>query len=105
MKLSGKVAIVTGAGSGIGRAIALRFAAEGAAVVVNDLVADAAQRVAKEIEAAGGRAQPFPGDVSDARRVEALVREAVGRFGRLDVLVNNAAAVVPGAVEALSDAD
>jgi len=105
VKLSGKVAIVTGAGSGIGRAIALRFAAEGAAVVVNDLVADAAQRVAKEIEAAGGRAQPFPGDVSDPRRVEALVREAVARFGRLDVLVNNAAAVVPGAVEALSDAD
>jgi NAD(P)-dependent dehydrogenase (short-subunit alcohol dehydrogenase family) len=91
VKLSGKVAIVTGAGSGIGRAIALRFAAEGAAVVVNDLVADAAQRVAKEIEAAGGRAQPFPGDVSDPRRVEALVREAVARFGRLDVLVNNAA--------------
>ena len=105
MRLSGKVAIVTGAGSGIGRAIALRFAGEGAAVVVNDLVADSAQRVVKEIEAAGGRAQPFPADVSDPRQVEALVREAVARFGRLDVLVNNAAAVVPGAVEALSDAD
>jgi len=104
-KLSGKVAIVTGAGSGIGRAIALRFAAEGAAVVVNDLVADAAQRTVKEVEAAGGRAQPFPGDVSDPRQVEALVREATARFGRLDVLVNNAAAVVPGPVEALSDAD
>ena len=104
-KLSGKVAVVTGAGSGIGRAIALRFAAEGAAVVVNDLVADAAQKTVKEIEAAGGRAQPFPGDVADPRQVEALVREASTRFGRLDVLVNNAAAVIPGPVEALSDAD
>ncbi|MFI5317502.1 MAG: SDR family NAD(P)-dependent oxidoreductase [Myxococcota bacterium] len=104
-RLAGKVALVTGAGSGIGRAIALRFAAEGAALVVNDLVADAAQRVAKEIEEAGGRARPFPADVSDPRQVESLVRFATAQFGRLDVLVNNAAAVVPGAVESLSDAD
>jgi meso-butanediol dehydrogenase/(S,S)-butanediol dehydrogenase/diacetyl reductase len=104
-RLAGKVALVTGAGSGIGRAIALRFAAEGARVVVNDLVADAAQRVVKEIEAAGGTALPFPGDVADPRQVEAAVRLASSRFGRLDVLVNNAAAVVPGAVESLSDAD
>ena len=52
--------------------------------------------MAKEIEAAGGRASAFPADVSDPRQVEALVREATSRFGRLDVLVNNAAAVVPG---------
>jgi NAD(P)-dependent dehydrogenase (short-subunit alcohol dehydrogenase family) len=104
-RLASKVAIVTGAGSGIGRAVALRFAAEGARVVVNDVVADAAQRVAKEIEAAGGTALPCPGDVSDSNQVEALVRAATSRFGRLDVLVNNAAAVVPGPVEAISDAD
>jgi meso-butanediol dehydrogenase/(S,S)-butanediol dehydrogenase/diacetyl reductase len=104
-RLAGKVAIVTGAGSGIGRAVALRFAAEGAKVIVNDLVADAAQRVAKEIEAAGGTAFPCPGDVSDSKHVEALVRAATSRFGRLDVLGNNAAAVVPGPVEAISDAD
>ena len=104
-RLAGKVALVTGAGSGIGRAIARRFAAEGAALVVNDLVADAAQRVAKEIEAASGRARAFPGDVSDARRVEAAVRFAVSEFGRLDVLVNNAAAVMPGALETLRDED
>jgi meso-butanediol dehydrogenase/(S,S)-butanediol dehydrogenase/diacetyl reductase len=104
-RLRGKVALVTGAGSGIGRAIALRFAAEGAAVVVNDLVADAAQRVAKEIEAASGRALAFPGDVADPRQVEAAVRFATTQFGRLDVLVNNAAAVVPGPVESLSDDD
>src|SRR5512139_1090254 len=79
-RLAGKVAIVTGAGSGIGRAVALRFAAEGAKVVVNDLVADAAGRVAKEIEAAGGTALPCPGDVGDSRAVEALVRAATAKF-------------------------
>jgi meso-butanediol dehydrogenase/(S,S)-butanediol dehydrogenase/diacetyl reductase len=104
-RLRGKVAIVTGAGSGIGRATALRFAAEGAKVVVNDLNAEAATRVAKEIEAAGGVAAAFPADVADPRQVEALVREASLRFGRLDVLVNNAAAVIPGPLESISDAD
>ena len=104
-RLRGKVAIVTGAGSGIGRATALRVAAEGAKVVVNDLNGEAAARVAKEIEAAGGSAAAFPADVADPRAVEALVREAGARFGRLDVLVNNAAAVIPGPVEAIADED
>jgi len=104
-RLQGKVAIVTGAGSGIGRATAKRFAAEGAKLVVNDLDADAATRVAKEIEAAGGVAAAFPADVADPRQVEALIREATSRFGRLDVLVNNAAAVIPGPLESISDAD
>ena len=104
-RLKGKVAIVTGAGSGIGRATARRFAAEGAKLVVNDLDAEAATRVAKEIEAAGGIAAAFPADVADARQVEALIREATSRFGRLDVLVNNAAAVIPGPLESISDAD
>ena len=104
-RLRGKVAIVTGAGSGIGRATALLFAAAGAKVVVNDLNAEAAARVAKEIEAAGGIAASFPADVADSRQVEALVRDATSRFGRLDVLVNNAAAVIPGPVESISDID
>src|SRR5262245_47588370 len=104
-RLRGKVAIVTGAGSGIGRATALRFAAEGAKLVVNDLNAEAAARVVKEIEAGGGMASAFPADVADARQVEALVREASARFGRLDVLVNNAAAVIPGPVESIGDDD
>jgi len=104
-RLRGKVAIVTGAGSGIGRATAIRFAAEGAKVVVNDLDADAATRVTKAIESAGGIAVAFPADVADPRQVEALIREATSRFGRLDVLVNNAAAVIPGPLESIGDAD
>jgi NAD(P)-dependent dehydrogenase (short-subunit alcohol dehydrogenase family) len=102
-RLRGKVAIVTGAGSGIGRACALRFAAEGASVVVADVRADAAEAVAKEIARAGGVATALGTDVSRREDVDALVREAVGRYGRLDVLVNNAAAPLPGSVAETSD--
>ena len=91
-RLHGKVALVTAAGSGIGRACALRFAAEGAFVAVNDVVAERAAAVTREIAAAGGRATELPGDVSSAAEMERLVRETVARGGRLDVLVNNAAA-------------
>ena len=104
-RLRGVVAIVTGAGSGIGRAIALRFAAESACVVVNDVRADAAESVAKEIACAGREAEAFAADVSDRERVDALVRRAVERYGRLDVMVNNAAAPLPGSVAETSDED
>jgi meso-butanediol dehydrogenase/(S,S)-butanediol dehydrogenase/diacetyl reductase len=104
-RLRGKVAIVTGAGSGIGRACALRFANEGARGGVNDVRAAAAQSVAKEIADAGGEAVARPADVSDREQVDALLRAALDHFGRLDVLVNNAAAPLPGSVAATSDED
>ena len=89
MKLQGRVALVTGGGSGIGRAIALRFAAEGARVVVNDVRLAAAQQTVDAMEAsAGGRA--IEADVSDSSAVRKMFGEVESAFGRLDVLVNNA---------------
>jgi 3(or 17)beta-hydroxysteroid dehydrogenase len=89
-RVHGKVALVTGAGSGIGRAAATLLAREGAAVLVSDIDEDAAQAVAAGITSAGGKAEPLPLDVSD----EAAWQEATGRVlaahRRLDVLVNNA---------------
>src|SRR4051794_6331643 len=88
--LHGKVAIITGAANGIGRAIAERFGAEGAHVVVNDVGQAGAEVVAQAITAAGGSALAFVADVSDAAQVEALFEATLARFGTLDVLVNNA---------------
>ena len=89
MKLQGRVAIVTGAGGGLGRTHALILARHGARVVVNDL-GDAADQVAAEIEAAGGEALAAQGSVADEGQVDAVVRSAMDRFGRIDILVNNA---------------
>ena len=86
--LDGRIAIITGAGRGLGRAHALLFAAEGARVVVNDL--DAADPVVEEIHAAGGEAVANHDDVADWAAGERLVASAIDAFGGLDVLVNNA---------------
>jgi 3-oxoacyl-[acyl-carrier protein] reductase len=90
MRLAGKVAVVTGAGQGLGEAIALRFAREGAAVVVNDLSAEAAGRTAEAIRAAGGRAAVVAGSVTDEAVVDALVERTIADLGSLAILVNNA---------------
>jgi NAD(P)-dependent dehydrogenase (short-subunit alcohol dehydrogenase family) len=90
MELEGRVAIVTGAGGGLGRAHALFLARQGARLVANDLSLDSAGRVAEEIAAAGGEAFPFAASVTDETAVAAMVAEAVGRWGRTDILVNNA---------------
>ncbi len=90
MKLTGKAALITGAGSGIGRAIALLFGAEGASVLVAELNEEAGRAVAREIEDAGGRARFLPTDTSREADVKAAIAAAVDAWGRLDILVNNA---------------
>jgi 3-oxoacyl-[acyl-carrier protein] reductase len=91
-RLQGKITLITGAASGIGRAQALLFAREGAAVVAADLNADGAKQLVSEIEAAGGTALAVMMDVSDSDSVRAAVETAVARFGRIDILSNTAGA-------------
>ena len=90
MRLKDKIAIVTGAASGFGAGIARRFAAEGAKVIVNDLDAAGAQRVAAELAASGAGAIACPGDVAKDADVARLVASALAGFGGLDIVVNNA---------------
>ena len=91
-KLQGKAALITGADSGIGRAVAIAFAREGADVLISYLCEDEdARETARWVEQAGRRAVLMPGDVSDPAHCRALVDRAVREFGKLDVLVNNAA--------------
>jgi len=88
--LKDKVALVTGAGRGVGRGVAMRLAAEGAKVVVNDFHERRAERVAQEIREAGGQAVPVQADVTNLAQVRAMVAKAVETFGPVDILVNNA---------------
>ncbi len=90
MPLKGRVAIITGAGGGLGREHALFLARHGAYVVVNDLTQEAADRVCAEIAAVGGTAMGYAASVTDERGVAAMVAATIERWGRVDILVNNA---------------
>ena len=93
--LRGKVVMITGASRGLGRALTLAFAQEGAILVLNSRDADSLDPVAGEAEGTGAEVLAFPGDVSRSTLVEKLVEAAVERFGRIDVLVNNAGLLGP----------
>jgi len=90
MKLEGKVALITGGAQGIGRAIALLFARQGAKVAISDINLERARETCQEIESLGGQAIAISGNVADAKEAEAMIEQAVEKFGGLDVLVNNA---------------
>src|ERR1700737_5655178 len=90
MLLAGKMAVITGGGRGIGRAIALKFAGEGAAVVVAARTESEIEAVAKEIRDADGRTLAVPADVAEEKHCEHLISASVAQFGQVDILVNNA---------------
>ena len=104
LQLKDKVAIVTGGSQGIGRATALRLAAEGASVVIAARGRELLDAVAAEIRAAGGKAAAVQADVSRAEDCAKLVAEALKAYGRLDILVNNAGTSATGEFESASDA-
>ena len=89
-RLQGKVAVVTGSSSGIGKAIALRFGEEGAKVVVTARRLTLCEQTVAQIKQQGGEAWAIQTDVSDERQVERLIEESVEKYGRIDLLVNNA---------------
>jgi glucose 1-dehydrogenase len=89
-RLAGKVAVISGAGSGIGQAIAIRFASEGASVVINDIKPEGANETKAKAEAAGGKAITVLGDVTKTADTQNLIEEAYKQLGRCDILVNNA---------------
>lgn len=95
MSLTDQVAVVTGGGAGIGRAIALAFASVGADIVIADIVPERCKAVVEEVEALGRSALGVPTDVTDTAQVNLMVAQARERFGRIDILVNNAGGVAP----------
>ena len=104
-RLIGKVAIVTGAGQGIGKGIAQRLAREGAQVVIAEYSAESAAATAEDIEAEGGRALAYRVDISDVAAVQKMVDDVAAQLGRIDILVNNAGVVQTRPMLDLTEAD
>lgn len=105
MRFEAKVAVVTGAGTGIGKATALAFAREGASVVIADIDLESAEAVAKEIKSLGRKALTIKADVSNKPDVVQMVDKVVQEFGKIDILVNNAGVVGVCPTEELAEAD
>ena len=104
-KLEGKVALVTGGAQGIGKAIALRLAREGADVAVSDINLEKAQETCREVESLGRKALAVGGSVADAKAAEAMVEKTVEAFGGLDILVNNAGITRDGVLLRMKEED
>lgn len=102
-KLAGKVALVTGAGRGIGQAIAMKLAGEGARILLNDLDGGPAEDTVKRIAAAGGKAVALAGDVTKPKFAEDFVAKAMSEFGGLDIIVNNAGYSWDGVIQKTAD--
>jgi len=105
MKLNGEIAIVTGGGKGIGRAISKRFAKEGAIVAVVDLNLDNAQNVKQEIIDSGYNATAFKVDITNSEQINQMVKKVKEEYGRIDILVNNAGIMENGNVEKIEEED
>lgn len=101
--VAGQVAIITGSGQGIGRSAAILFAQEGASVVVTDIDKKRSDEVAAEIEAMGGKALSFPGDVMDKQFPEAIVKATIAKFGKINHIVNNAGFTFDGMIHKMTD--
>src|ERR1039458_4165786 len=104
-QLANQIAVVTGAGRGIGRAIALKFAAEGADIVCVSRTQENSEKVAAEVRALGRKAWAHAVDVSDAAAVNAAAEKILAEAGRVDILVNNAGVTRDGLLMRMSDAD
>src|SRR3989338_5191628 len=105
MRLQNKVAIITGAGSGIGRGIALSFIKEGAKVIVADWSEEGGQETVEQIKKQGGQAVFVKTDVSKQVDIENMVKVCLDNFGRVDILVNNAGIYKSGSLHAISEED
>jgi 3-oxoacyl-[acyl-carrier protein] reductase len=105
MRFKDKVAVVTGAARGIGRAIALAFIGEGAKVALVDIDGEPLERVQEEIVNCGGQALPITCDISKSSSVEEMVNRVLGTFGRMDILVNNAGIIRRGTIETMTEED
>jgi 3-oxoacyl-[acyl-carrier protein] reductase len=103
MKLEGKVAIVTGGGRGIGKAISIGYAREGAKVVIAELDVDPANQVVEEIKATGGEAIAVKTDVSNFQNVQKMFDTAIAAFGKVDILVNNAGVSIPAMLNKMNE--
>lgn len=105
MRFSNKTVLITGSGSGMGRATALQFAKEGAKIIVNDLVPKRGEETLAMIKKLGAEGIFLQSNVTQATEVQAMITEAINTYGRIDILINNAGVIVPGKVDTISEAD